>query len=449
MTWSGQWTAEAIAAAVRDGRTTPDAVVTEALDRIRERDPGLNAFVALLPDPVAEARAMRSTGVLAGVPVAIKDTVPVAGMPMRVGSLATSHAPQPTDHPIVARLRAAGAIPLGITAVPELCTFGTTDTATAITRNPWNRELSPGGSSGGSAAAVAAGMVPVAHAADGMGSIRIPAAATGIVGLKPGLGVIPAELGVNDWFGMSENGPMGTTVEDVALLLSVMAERPELAEVTEPHRSLSVAVSLTPPATGVELDVDMGRAATRAASLLASQGHRVTRTEPGASDIGVTAAALAAMSRWFAGTALDAASVQRDRLEPRTRMHAAIGRALLGTKALSDGPRRLWLATAESLLAGHDLLITPALAAPPPRALAWHERSWAANLVSNIRFAPYAAPWNLAGFPAMVVPVGVHPRAGIPIAAQLVGRPGDEALLLSVAAVLQSLNPWERTAPIG
>ena len=131
---------------------------------------------------------------------------------------------------MVRRLRGAGAVVVGITRVPELCVYGTTDSTYGITHNPWDLDRSPGGSSGGSAAAVASGTVPVAHGNDGMGSIRIPSACCGLVGIKPGLGVVPADLGDGSWFGMAENGPLATTVDDAALMLSVLASRPELAD---------------------------------------------------------------------------------------------------------------------------------------------------------------------------------------------------------------------------
>src|SRR5690606_17038967 len=143
-----------------------------------------------------------------------------------------------------ARLRAAGAIVVGMTRMPELGVWGTSDGATGIARSPWAPERSAGGSSGGSAAAVAAGMVPVAHGNDGLGSIRIPAAACGLFGLKPGPGVVPCGLGPTDWCGLVENGVLATTVEDAALVLSVMAARPDLAAVAEPARPLRSDVSV-------------------------------------------------------------------------------------------------------------------------------------------------------------------------------------------------------------
>ena len=201
---------------------------------------------------------------------------------------------------MVARLRAAGAIVVGITAVPELCIWGSTDSPQAITRNPWNTNRSPGGSSGGSAAAVVSGMVPIAHAADGLGSIRVPAASCGLFGIKPGLGVVPARLGPNSWFGMAENGPLATTVADAALVLSVMADRPELADVLE-AKALRIAIAVKSPLALLRTDPNWTAATQAAAALLSDLGHTVSVGEPHYSVI-------APISRWLAGPALDAES---------------------------------------------------------------------------------------------------------------------------------------------
>src|SRR6478609_4230112 len=194
-------TVTTIAAAVRAGDLTARAATQAALARIAERDAAIGAFqvvrsdAALREADAVDQRTDRFSLPLAGVPIAVKDNVAVSGEPMRIGSAGTDETPSEFDHEIVRRLRRAGAVVVGLTRVPELCVFGATDSVFGITRNPWNLERTPGGSSGGSAAAVAAGMVPVGHANDGMGSIRIPAACCGLVGLKPGSGVVPAGIG--------------------------------------------------------------------------------------------------------------------------------------------------------------------------------------------------------------------------------------------------------------
>src|SRR5699024_10562525 len=190
---------------------------------------------------------------LAGVPVAIKDVLAVEGESVRFGSAATPQAPSTADDELVARLRRAGAVVVGITAVPELCIFPTTDSTFGITRNPWDRSRTPGGSSGGSGAAVASGMVPIAHGTDGLGSIRIPSANCGLVGIKPGRALLPAEDGAASWFGMSESGPLATTVADAALMLSVLADDPALAD-PAPAPGLRIGVSADTPSPVTRLD---------------------------------------------------------------------------------------------------------------------------------------------------------------------------------------------------
>ena len=324
---------------------------------------------------------------------------------------------------------------IGLTNVPELCVFGATDSAAGITRNPWELGRSPGGSSGGSAAAVAAGMVAVAHGNDGMGSIRIPAACTGLVGIKPGFGTVPADLGNGSWFDMAENGALATTVADCALLLSVMAGRPDLDGA---HRDESPALLI-----GLPVDRHFVDAARATGDLFAGAGHQVTATElryP-------TMAGPAAMARWFAGAELDAQQLaDRRLLDKRVARHARLGKGVLAAGGPRPGRRESWLRAAERYFERVDVLITPMLAQLPLPALGWHQRGWSANVAANVRYAPFAAPWNLAGWPAMAVPAGVHP-SGLPLSIQLVGRPGSEATLLGLAAQLEALLPWQRLAP--
>jgi amidase len=443
-------TAVETARAVRRGEQTAVAAVTAALERIAERDTGLGAFQlvraerALAEAAVVDASARRDSLPLAGVPVAVKDNVPVAGEPMRLGSAATDPAPQPRDHEVVRRLRAAGAVVVGLTRVPELCVFAATDSVYGLTRNPWDHGRTPGGSSGGSAAAVASGMVPVAHGNDGMGSIRIPAACCGLVGLKPGLGTVPADLGNGSWFDMAENGPLATTVGDAALLLSVLAARPALATAHQQAPGPSrIAVSVQAPVPLTPVDPHFAAAARATGELLAGAGHHVEHAEP--TYAGSTAAA--AMARWFAGTELDARLVaDRSRLERRVTRHAALGRALLRAGLVRPAGRTAWQEAAEAFLAGRDVLVTPGLAQLPLPAHRWGQRGWLSNVRANARYAPFAAPWNLAGWPAVIVPAGLHP-GGLPLSVQLVARPGSEDLLLALAGQLEALRPWPRLAP--
>ena len=442
-------TATETAAAVRRGALTARAAAEEALARIAERDPDIGAFQvvrvqrALEEADAVDARPDRSTLPLAGVPVAVKDNVQVAGEPMRDGSAGSDPQPQRADHEIVARLRAAGAVVVGLTRVPELCVFGATDSVFGVTRNPWDRTRTPGGSSGGSAAAVAAAMVPIAHGNDGMGSIRIPAACCGLVGIKPGLGTVPSGVGNGSWYDMAENGPLTTTVADSALMLSVLAAQPELSEAAESAPGpVRVAVSVKAPAPLIPVDPAYVAAARAAGEALGRAGHRVQEAELPYR----TGAGLAATARWFAGTELDARLLlDRSKLEKRVARHAAAGRAVLRAGLVREQGRAAWRRHAEAFFADHDVLVTPTLAQLPITAEPWGARSWAANMRANTAYAPFANPWNLAGWPAITVPAGSHP-SGMPLSVQLVARPGGEALLLGLAGQLEQLMPWQRTA---
>jgi len=441
-------TATEIAAGVRSGALSASDVVAAALERIAARDDRIGAFQVVRPAKAAtEAaevarRADLARLPLAGVPIAIKDNVPVAGEPMRNGTPLTSDEAQPADHPVVARLRAAGAVVVGITRVQELCVFAATDSPFGITHNPWDLTRTPGGSSGGSAAAVAAGMVPVAHGADGMGSIRIPAACCGLVGIKPGSGVVPAHLGPNDWYGMAENGSLTTTVADGALLLSVMADNPELAEVREPDRALRIGVSTKPPVSGVRPDIEHLRAVVRTVRLLESAGHHIVRVDPP-----YPKNPLPVLARWFGGASFDAEGLDHARLDRAVRFHAKLGDRVRAHNLVKDTDRDSFRDRLAGYFADLDLLITPMLAAPPVEAARLGQRFWPLVFAANVRYAPYAAPWNHAGYPAVSVPAGVHPGTGTPLGVQLVAPDGGEQLLLGVAAMLERLAPWPRVAP--
>ncbi|WP_330309153.1 MULTISPECIES: amidase family protein [unclassified Streptomyces] len=442
--WVGR-TAVEIAAAVREKRVTPREVVAEHLARIERLDGRVGAFrtvraAAALAE--ADELATRDLGELplAGVPLAVKDNLPVRGESNRNGSAATPDTPADHDHVTVARLRAAGAVVVGLTNVPELCIFGTTEGVHGTARNPWDLSRTAGGSSGGSAAAVAAGMVPVALGNDGMGSLRIPAANCGLVTLKPGHGVVPAGIGHGDWFGMSENGPLATTVEDARLMFSLLAD----TEVLRPSEPVTrkIAVSVRSPLAGVSVGRPYTTAAREAAGLLAGAGHQVRPADP-PYPLWLSTTSLA---HWTAGTAVDAEELDPRRLARRTRVHAAVGRRFVA--GVREGERREQLRKRlEPFFEEYDVLLTPALARRGPAAAAWHERGWLRNLMANTNYSPLTPPWNLTGWPAMSVPFGTLP-SGAPCAVQLVGRPGSESALLDVAGQLEELRPWRRTAPL-
>ncbi len=442
MGWVGA-TATQIAEAVRRGDSAAGEVVDEHLRYLAEVEPTLHAFRTVRTVP-----ALGEAGIvddlpdlgglpLAGVPVAVKENVAVAGEPLGAGSPAASMPPAESDHEVVRRLRGAGAVILGTTRMPELGLFAVTDDETGVTRNPWQLDRTPGGSSGGSAAAVAAGVVPVAHGNDGLGSLRIPAACCGLIGFKPGQGVVPADIGETDWFGMVENGILATTVTDAALGFSVLADqigrRP-----AEPPR-LRIAVSLRSPVAGVFPDTPAREAVGRAARFLVGAGHDARRADPRYP----LSLVKATMARWFAAAYADAEQFGRDQLQPRTRRHAAIGSVAFGRGMVREEDADRWRRDCLAFFDDHDVLLTPVLAGPPPLARQWSARGWVRNVWTSVRYAPYAAPWNVAALPALTVPAGIRPD-GLPVGVQLVGPPGSEWLLLAVAAQLEAAGPWQR-----
>ncbi len=455
MAWVGA-TAAAIAQAVRDGRVTAVEVVREHLDHIAATDPRVGAFVLVRPEQaLAEAAAIDELpadqrGALAGVPVAIKDVADVAGHPTRNGSRAYPDAPAGEDDIVVARLRAAGAIVVGKTRCPELCVFGTTDTAGGISRNPWDLSRTPGGSSGGSAAAVAAAMVPIALASDGMGSIRIPAACTGLFGIKPGTGVVPMSFAGADehWFGMSQYGPVATTVEDGALMLSVLAgEGPDgrLRRVAPVEGSLRIGVNTSPMIPGTFVTESFKDAVDGTGRRLAEAGHAVIQQKVPMSSLD----ALAMITRWTNGAEHDLAvlGLDRSKVEPRVLTHAKVGRAIGKVFPVKPSQAQAWQAKVAEMFASIDVLIMPALLRTPPKAEAWSKRSWLANALANARYASVAGPWNLAEVPAATVPVAIAPD-GLPVCIQVIGPRGAEDRVLAVAAQVEALHPWQRHAPM-
>ncbi|HXF71567.1 MAG TPA: amidase family protein, partial [Actinomycetota bacterium] len=438
-----------LAALVRSGEADPVEVVREHLEQISRLEPAVGAFrVVRAERALAEAEAIRGREdlpslPLAGVPIAVKDNVSVAGEAARQGSEATSGEPAAEDEELVRRLRAAGAVIVGVTRMPEFGLWGTTDGPWGVTRNPWDPTRTAGGSSGGSAAAVAAAMVPAAQGNDGLGSIRIPAACCGVVGIKPGAGVVPAGPGLSAWAGFTENGALATTVGDVALLLSAMSGREDLRDPEPPARPLRVAVSIRPPLAGVRVDPEVRRAVLGLADVLVGAGHRVELADPPYA----ARFARVIVARWIAAPDAAIPAVDPARLEPRTRRHARIGRALGRLlRPPTEADREAWRARLAPFFRAHDVLLTPVLSGPPLPALPWHRRGWLPNVLANARRSPFAAPWNLAGYPALALPAGRHPT-GTPIGAQLVAAAGGEGLLLSLARQGEELRPWPRHAP--
>lgn len=442
-------TAKQISRAVRRGDTTATRVVADHLEQIAISDPELRAFRVIRGgEAMTEAEQVDdqedlSNLPLAGVPVAVKENTAVAGLPTWNGSATARTAVAEHDHEVVRRLRGAGAVVVGVTRMPELGLWAVTDDPDEATRNPWSLDRTPGGSTGGGAAAVAAGLVPIAQGTDGLGSVRIPAACCGLVGLKPGRDVVPADLGADGWFGLTENGVLTTTVGDAALGFSVLAGR-RPPRLVEPSR-LRVGVSLRSPIAGVGADGPNRGAVATAAKLLVNAGHSTVTAEPRYTPT----LGLAGMATWLAAAyrkvredGLDSA-----RLQPRTRRHAQLGKWFDGRGLAGQAHRDAWRESSIEFFTdrGVDVLLTPALARTPPPAAGHAAAGWWHSMTVNVRYAPFAAPWNFAGLPAIVVPVGVRPD-GLPVAVQLVGPPDSELLLLSIAGQFEMQNPWQRLA---
>jgi amidase len=445
-------TAVEIAARVRSGKLKATEVVADHLRQVERLEPELHAMLAQRPqEALAEAAALEKRAdlkqlPLAGVPVTIKDSVDVAGMPTRLGSLATPAGPRQGDDELVRRLQAAGCIVIGKTNQPELALWHFTQSRLGVTRNPWNLDRTPGGSSGGAGASVASGMVPIAQGSDGGGSIRLPAAFCGLFGIKPGRGVVPVAGGLDQhWFGMSQWGSLATTVADAALVLDVLAGSTEFRDVKPPGRPLRLALSLRPPALGVRVNKEVRLAAEASADALRAAGHTITVTEP---PYPVDFAKYF-LHRFFAGVAQEVEDLDLalDQLEPRTQRMARIGRYLNRYHPVPpDGVDRIY-ERFNAWFADYDALVTPTTAQPWAPADGWDRRNAAATLYMAANQVPFTQAWNVLNLPAASVPAGLT-HDGFPIGVQLVAPRGGEAVLLALARQLEEIRPWPRHAPM-
>jgi amidase len=451
----------ALAELVRSRQVHPRELVELYLSRIDSLNPRLNAFRTTLADEaLAAADAPQGDGPLAGVPVAIKDDTPVAGQLTTRGS--RSHGPPaPADAEVVRRLREAGAIPIGITNVPELMIFPwTASAANGITRNPWAPSRTPGGSSGGSAAAVASGMVACATGSDGGGSIRIPAACCGLVGMKPTRGRVSTQPAREHWLGLSTYGALARTVADSALLLDVLqgavagdadvAPPPtgsyREAAARHPGR-LRIAVSRkVPPGLITPLSSEQREAWERMGNVLSELGHEVTERPP---RYGLASQDF--VQTWMRGIYEDARTVpDPSRLERSSRQMATAGRRLISDRRAEKLRRKRGATTARilELWEDFDVLMTPGLASPPIAAEAGYGRSGLAAFNLAGRFTPWTAIFNVTGQPAVSIPTGFTPD-GLPLSVQLVGRLGAEDTLYSLAAQIEQARPWaDRRPPV-
>jgi amidase len=459
-----------LAGMVRTGEVSARELVQISLERIEELNPALNAFVQVDDEralATAEAIAPGDGRPFAGVPIAIKNNRSVKGLRLTHGcSLLAEHVSD-YDHNVTRRLRDAGFVIVGTTTLPEFGILPTTEARMfGPTRNPWDLQRTPGGSSGGAAAAVAAGIVPAAHGNDGGGSIRIPAACCGLVGLKPSRGRISAAPLLGD-SSLGIDGVLTRTVADTAAILDVLAgyelgdatwapppsEPFAIAATREPGK-LRIAATVRPPAPDAVVDPLCAQAVTDAAELLRSLGHEVHELDPpweedGLRELfGVVFSNHIALSIAFCATVVGRELVADD-MEPMSwaifSMIQQVG-ALQGMQAavrLQGVARRL-----VSFLAPYDALLTPALA-ERPLALGTLDTAAPEPLSTFTRsalFTPFTPVFNASGQPGISLPL-FEGEDGLPLAVQILGRPADEGALLALAAQLEEARPWATRRP--
>ncbi|MEJ3656793.1 amidase [Actinomycetes bacterium KLBMP 9759] len=449
-------------AAYRSGELSPVEATAAVLDRIERYNAGINAF-CLVDGEAALAAAGRSEerwrrgepqGLLDGVPVSVKDLLLTEGWPTLRGSLTIdADGPWPDDAPSVAALRAENAVIVGKTTTPELGWKGVTDSPrTGITRNPWDLTRTPGGSSGGSAAAVAAGMAPLSLGTDGGGSVRIPAAFTGTTGLKPTYGRIPV-YPASPFGGLSHIGPMGRTAADIALLLDAVSTgdprdpwalaRPEptVAGLGTPVTGLRVAVSRTLGYANVHPEVVS--AFDAAVAVFRELGAVVEEAEPGFPDPIESFQTL-----WFSGAAKAMEALgpaERALMDPGLVAAAEIGAAASALDYLTAlGVRNELGIRMGAFHERYDVLLTPAMPVPAfeagrPAPPEWAHERWTS-------WTPFTYPFNMTQQPAASVPCGFSDD-GLPIGLQIVGPRYADGVVLAAAHAYQTATTWHARRP--
>lgn len=450
-------TAVETVAAIREGLTSARDAVASALERAERLNPTLNAFTVIRGDEaLAEADAIDAGGVgsdgpLSGVPVAVKEEYDVTGMVTTLGGQGNS-TPARQDSEAVRRLRAAGAVIIGKTTMPEFGQIPLTECdTTGLSRNPWNLEHGPGGSSGGSGAVVAAGIVPIALGADGGGSIRIPASAGGLVGLKPTRGRISLAPLAQHWFGLVVLGGMTRTVRDTAILLDVLSgslpsdrwqlpdpETPFATAVERDPGHVRIGWTTGPVQPGIRTHRDVVRVTATMMSNLALLGHDVREGSPRFPLLHD-----AFLPQFLAGMRVEAGLVEHpDRLERRTRETVSLSR--WATEAVVERALRRGEEIAEAVdayvLGSADVVAFPVMPVLVPKVGVTTGQGGIRSMLSSLPFVTNTTLANVTGHPSISLPAGLDVN-GVPIGVQLMARRGREDLLLSVAAQLERLQP--------
>ncbi|MBU3062962.1 amidase [Nocardia sp. NEAU-G5] len=451
-----------LAAALATGTTSSVTAVTSALDRIEASQATLNAFRMIRREQAlaeaADADRRLAAGErlpLLGVPIAIKDDTDIAGAPTAFGC--GGEFPAATeDAESVRRLRAAGAVIVGKTNTCELGQWPFTDAAAfGYTANPWHAQRTPGGSSGGSAAAVAAGLVPAALGSDGAGSVRIPAAWTHLVGIKPQRGRISTWPLAESFNGLTVNGTLARTVSDAALLLDLASgpnpgdlHTPPALRVSEavgrdPGR-LRIALSLSIPftATCTKLNREIAAQVHAVANVLRRLGHSVTVADL---HYGLLVGATF-LPRSLTGVRAALAERPGARVDARTRTNATMGLLLGPALGAARAAEPLLHRRIGRFFDDYDLVLAPTTATPPPSLHAMDALGTSATDTLITACCPYTWPWNVLGWPSINVPAGFT-AAGLPVGAQLMGTANSEPLLVSVAVQLESELRWDRDRP--
>tara|TARA_Y100000758_G_scaffold187073_1_gene133235 strand:- start:145 stop:1569 length:1425 start_codon:yes stop_codon:yes gene_type:complete len=454
-----QMTAVEIAAAVRSGQLSAVEVTEAILARIETIDTHLNAFCISMADSARATAASidqrislgEDPGPLAGVPISIKDNLYIEGERTTFGSKWFEHNVTPEDTPLVARLRQAGAVLIGRTNSPEFGWKGATDNLVfGTTRNPWNTERTPGGSSGGASAAVSSGMGPVGIGTDGGGSIRIPAAFCGLFGIKASFGRVP-NYPATTVDSLRHKGPLTRTVADAALVLDVIAGPDDRDSLSLPADSVSYSDVLDQGISGCRIayspDLGFGEVDPEVASLCAEAVERFAET--GATVETVSLDWPDPYDCWniyfyggIAGSLGPRLAEEGDQLDPGLRELVEEGVKLSGGEfARASLDRFAYWQRVVRLYDDYDLLVTPGTAVPPFPIGLDNADPMPGQPVRPLLWTPFTYPFNLTGQPASVVPCGFT-ADGLPVTLQLVGRRYDDAGVLRASRAFEQVAPW-------